>query len=74
MDGALEVTRLSKYVKAYQRHPESKAADRDGNPAGQDTVGILGRLRLESGAPIRIGKEVDRLDTDEGPRLDRTSG
>jgi hypothetical protein len=71
MDGTLSVMRLSEYVEQYHRHPEAKAADRDGNPAGSDTVGLLRRLRVRStGRLARIGKEVDRLDQDEGASLE----
>jgi hypothetical protein len=70
MDGAIEVTTLrGEYLGLYQRYPESKAADRDGNPAGPDTIGLLGRLRVRSGRLLRIGKEVDRLSEDEGASL-----
>jgi hypothetical protein len=70
LDGTLEVMRLQNYIEGYHRHPEAKAADRDGNPAGPDTVGLLGRLRVRSGKPARIGKEVDRLDEEEGAALE----
>ena len=62
--------RLADYVDDYQRHPEAKAADRDGNPAGPETIGLLGRLRVRSKRLARIGKEVDRLDEEEGAALE----
>jgi hypothetical protein len=55
---------LREYVGQYQRHPEAKASDSQGNPAGPDTVGLLGRLRLRSKPVTPIGKEVDRLNHD----------
>ncbi|MGB8150595.1 MAG: hypothetical protein WCE97_05310, partial [Candidatus Cybelea sp.] len=64
------VMRLADYVDDYKRHPEAKAADRDGNPAGPDTIGLLGRLRVQSKKLARIGKEVDRLDEEEGAALE----
>lgn len=67
--GTLPVMRMNEYIDLYARHAEAKAADQDGNPAGEDTVGVLGRLGVCSGAPARIGKEVDRLDEDEGATL-----
>lgn len=70
MDGTLPVTRLSEYVEQYQRHPEAKAADLIGNPAGPDTIGLLGRLGVKSVRLTRIGKDVDRLATDEGVSLE----
>ena len=69
-EGTVEVMRLSEYVEAYHRHPEAKAADRNGNPAGPETTGLLGRLRVQQRGKLRrIGKEVDRLDEDEGASL-----
>jgi hypothetical protein len=69
MDGTLSVIRLNEYIELYHRHPEAKAADQNGNPAGPDTVGLLGRLRVRSEKLVRIGKEVDRLDQDDGASL-----
>jgi len=69
MDGTIPVMRLSEHVEQYQRHPEAKAADRNGNPAGPDTIGLLGRLRIRSTRLTRIGKEADRLDEDDGVSL-----
>ncbi|MBV8846293.1 MAG: hypothetical protein JO307_26095 [Bryobacterales bacterium] len=66
LDGTLPVMRLSEYVNQYERHPEAKAADWKGDPAGRDTIGPLQRLRLRSKRLARIGKEVDRLDENEG--------
>jgi hypothetical protein len=70
MAGTIGVTRLAGYVEGYQKHPEAKAADQDGNPAGSETTGLLGRLRVRSKHLARIGKEVDRLDEDEGAALE----
>jgi hypothetical protein len=70
MDGTLSVIRLNEYIELYHRHPEAKAADQNGNPGGSDTVGLLGRLRVRSEKLVRIGKEVDRLDQDEGASLE----
>jgi hypothetical protein len=56
MAGSVGVMSLSQYVYDYQRHPESKAADAFGNPAGVDTIGVLGRLRIEPMPVKRIGK------------------
>jgi hypothetical protein len=69
MAGTVGVMRLADYVDDYQRHPEAKATDWDGNPAGPETAGLLGRLRVRSKKLARIGKEVDRLDEDEGAAL-----
>jgi hypothetical protein len=40
---------------------------------GEDTVGLLGRLRVRSKRLIRIGKEIDRLGGDEGASLEAES-
>lgn len=69
MAGRISVKRLDEYVRDYARHPEAKAADANGKPAGPDTVGLLYRLPLQSKRLIRIGKEVDRLAGDEGATL-----
>jgi hypothetical protein len=66
MAGTTGVMRLADYVGDYQRHPEAKAADPNGNPAGPETIGLLGRLRVRSKKLARIGKEVDRLDEEDG--------
>jgi len=70
MAGTVGVMRLADYVDEYQRHPEAKAADRDGSPAGTETIGLLGRLCVRSTKLARIGKEVDRLDEEEGAALE----
>jgi hypothetical protein len=70
LEGTVPVTRLSEYVDNYQCHPEAKAADKDGSPAGPDTIGLLGRLKVRSGKPARIGKEIDRLKEDEAASLE----
>jgi hypothetical protein len=70
MADTVPVMRLSEYVQAYQQHPEAKAADCNGEPAGPDTIGLLRRLPLQSKRLIRIGKEVDRLGGDEGATLE----
>ena len=53
---SLAVRRPNEYIELYHRHPEAKAADQNGNPAGSDTAGLLGRLRLRSEKLTRIGK------------------
>lgn len=70
MAGTIGVTRLADYVDDYQRHPEAKAADCGGSPAVPETIGLLGRLRVQSRHLARIGKEVDRLREDEAAALE----
>jgi hypothetical protein len=70
MAGTVPVMRLSEYLETYHRHPEAKAADADGHPAGPETVGLLLRLRVRSRRLSRIGKEVDRLGEDDGASLE----
>ena len=67
--GSVPVMRLDEFVWRYAKHPESKAADSDGDPATCETRGLLGRLHLVGNAPARIGKEVDRLGEDDGDSL-----
>jgi len=59
MAGTIGVTRLADYIDRYQNHPEAKAADRHGKPAGPDTIGLLYRLGVRSRKLARIGKEVE---------------
>jgi hypothetical protein len=70
--GSAGVATMDEFIEPYARNPESKAAGPDGRPAGPETRGILGRLHLRDGPPVRIGKEVDRLNEDEDYRLDAT--
>ena len=71
--GTVEVMRLSDYIEEYARHAEAKAADLNGNPAGPDTIGMLGCLSLRSKRLTRIGKELDRIDGEEGASLEPVS-
>jgi len=67
---SMPVMRLDKYIEQYANHPESKGADPNGNPATEETRGLLGELDLYAASTSRIGKEIDRLDQDEGTTLD----
>ena len=60
---------LDEFIENYARHPESKAAGPDGMPAAWKNAWSPGRLHLYDGPPVRIGKEVDRLDEDEDFQL-----
>jgi|GEM_PF-5817502 hypothetical protein len=71
MGGTIPVMRLDQYIEGYQAHLEAKAADHLGNPAAPDTTGLLRRLKLRSKRLQRIGKEVDRLDKEEGVSLEQ---
>jgi hypothetical protein len=68
--GTMPVMRMDEFIERYSRHPEAKAAGPDGQPSGYDTRGVLGRLHLSDGVPIRIGKEIDRLDEEDEYVLD----
>ncbi|HEY1883026.1 MAG TPA: hypothetical protein VGG51_08295 [Candidatus Cybelea sp.] len=68
--GTIPVLRMDEYIREYRCHPEGKAADLNGNRAGSDARGVLRRLSVSSVYLARIGKEVDRLDEDEGASLD----
>jgi len=45
---------LADYIEQYARHPESKAADNNGNPSGRDTKGVLSRLAIDEFSAQRI--------------------
>jgi hypothetical protein len=68
--GTIPVLRMDEYIREYRCHPEGKAGDSDGNRAGSDAKGVLRRLALRSVHLARIGKEVDRLDEEEGAALE----
>jgi hypothetical protein len=68
--GTIPVLRMDEYIREYSCHPEGKAGDVDGNRAGTHARGVLRRLALTSVRLARIGKELDRLDEDEGASLD----
>jgi hypothetical protein len=63
---AVPVYTMDEYIQNYRTHPERKAADQFGNPSGSETRGLLHRLHVYSDEPVRIGKEVDRLDEVDG--------
>lgn len=63
--GAVPVVRLDQFMAEYARHPESKAATAEGTPAHSGTRGLLGRLAVYEQKRSYIGKEVNRLDTEE---------
>lgn len=69
--GAIDVLRMSEFIDRFRIHPESKAADRDGNAATESKWGLLERLVIGSAASNHIGKEIDRLDQDDGATLER---
>ena len=68
--GTVGIATLAEYVARYAVHPENKAADGDGRPAGMEHRGLLYRARLRATRRSRIGKEVDRLEEDSGTALD----
>ncbi len=68
--GTVAVATLAQYIEAYRRHPEAKAAGADGQPCREETTGMLFPLTMKAVALHRIGKEMDRLDEDDGGLLD----
>jgi hypothetical protein len=68
--GSMPIMSLADYVTSYASHPEAKAAGTDGKPSGREARGVLGRLHLTAAGPAHIGKEIDRLDEDQGESLD----
>ncbi|HLJ84261.1 MAG TPA: hypothetical protein VKT51_08845 [Candidatus Eremiobacteraceae bacterium] len=67
---SVPVSSMTEFIDRYATHPEAKAAGPDGCPCQANTRGLLGRLHLEDFEPIRIGKEIDRLDEDKGASLE----
>jgi hypothetical protein len=53
-------------LEEYEFHPESKCADKDGNPCDKQTIGLLNRRRIQVGAIKYIGKESNSLENVEG--------
>jgi hypothetical protein len=68
--GAFPVLQIDEFIDRFRRHPEMKAAASDGNPADESATGVLGLLQIKSVRPDHVGKEIDRLDEDEGISLE----
>jgi hypothetical protein len=68
--GTVGITTLAEYIERYEEHPESKAADHDGRPAGASHRGMLDRLHVFAARRSHIGKEVNRLDEEAGTALE----
>lgn len=68
--GTVGIATLAEYIERYAEHPESKAADHDGHPAGASHRGLLGRLHVFAARRLHIGKEVNRLDEEAGTALE----
>jgi len=49
-------------LEEYEFHPESKCADKDGNPCNKQTVGLLDRRRVQIRNIKFIGKESNSLE------------
>ncbi|HZQ44951.1 MAG TPA: hypothetical protein VFA99_16990 [Acidobacteriaceae bacterium] len=49
-------------IEEYAHHPEAKCADKDGNPSGQPTIGLLFRRHVRIGEIVAIGKESNSLE------------
>lgn len=49
-------------LEEYEFHPESKCADKDGNPCNKQTVGLLNRRRVRIRNIKFIGKESNSLE------------
>lgn len=56
------VKTYSEVLREYEYHPESKCADRDGNPCGKRTTGLLQRRQVKIGLIKNIGKESNGLE------------
>jgi hypothetical protein len=53
-------------LEEYEFHPESKCADKMGNPCDKQTIGLLNRRRIRVGTIKFIGKESNSLEDVEG--------
>ena len=53
-------------LEEYEFHPESKCADKEGNPCDKQTTGFLNRRHIRIGTIKFIGKESNSLEEVEG--------
>jgi hypothetical protein len=60
--GAVRIRTYGDLLAAYATHPEAKASDPDGRPAGRRLRGRLGYLHLRATSVEHIGKESNQLD------------
>jgi hypothetical protein len=60
--GTARVQTYGEVVEAYERHPEAKCADANGEPCGKQTVGLLQRRHVRIDTIINIGKESNSLE------------
>jgi hypothetical protein len=60
-------------VTEYAHHPESKCADKDGDPADQATIGLLFRRHVRIGEIVPIGKESNSLEEVDAGMLHSSS-
>jgi hypothetical protein len=67
---AVPVQTLDELARRYAVHPERKGADFDGLPSSPNFRGVLSRLNLRVDSTVHVGKEIDRLDEDDGVSLD----
>lgn len=70
LSGTIPILSLAQYVERYASHPESKAAAPDGTPANSSTRGLLGRLHFHAADTSLVGKEINRLDEDDGVSIE----
>jgi DNA modification methylase len=61
LQGTIPMQTYDDVIEEYRFHPESKAADEAGRPAGRDFVGQLGRLKVRVVDQQHIGKEAHDL-------------
>ena len=63
--GSRDTARVKTYgdvLGEYEFHPESKCADKDGNPCGKQTIGLLQRRHVRIEQIKYIGKESNSLE------------
>jgi len=74
--GGRGIARVKSYgdvLRKYETHPESKAADAQGEPCSRRTVGLLQRRRVRIESVYYIGKEANKLEVVDAGMVHRAS-
>ncbi len=62
---SIRVQTFRDVLDRFREHPEAKSADREGNPSGKKTIGLLRRLPVELFCIFHIGKETNLIEQQE---------
>jgi len=62
---SIRVRTFRDVLDRFREHPEAKSADRDGNPSGKKTIGLLQRLPVGLLWVLHIGKEANLIEQQE---------